>query len=68
MAPISHSEAEKLAKEIHAHSYVECSALTQKNLSLVFEEACKAVFADHSQKTSKEGKSKAKGKDKCSLQ
>jgi len=68
LAPISYSEAEKLSKEIGASSYVECSALTQKNLSLVFEEACKAVFADHTQKTSKDPKKDKKGKEKCLMQ
>lgn len=49
--------------------------MTQKNLSLVFEEACKAVFVDHTQKTSKDKKDKKGGgpndkgdKEKCSLQ
>eukprot|EP00005_Dracoamoeba_jomungandri_P003407 CAMPEP_0174260796 /NCGR_PEP_ID=MMETSP0439-20130205/10557_1 /TAXON_ID=0 /ORGANISM="Stereomyxa ramosa, Strain Chinc5" /LENGTH=199 /DNA_ID=CAMNT_0015345125 /DNA_START=73 /DNA_END=672 /DNA_ORIENTATION=+ len=65
LAPISTSKAEKLAKEIQAYKYVECSALTQKNLSLVFEESCKAVFADHCQKTSKKDK---KDKKDCILQ
>jgi len=68
LVPITTTKGEKLAKDISAYKYVECSALTQKNLSLVFEEACKAVFADHAQKTSKDHK-KEKGKnDKCALQ
>jgi len=66
LAPISYSKAEKLTKDIQAYKYVECSALTQKNLSLVFEEACKAVFADHHQKTSRDRKEKSK--DRCLLQ
>jgi len=69
-APIQVAKAEKLAKEINAYKYVECSALTQKNLSLVFEEACKAVFIDHTQKSGKKDKKGgAPGdKDKCVLQ
>jgi small GTP-binding protein len=61
LAPIQFVKAEKLAKEINAYKYVECSALTQKNLSLVFEEACKAVFVDHTQKTGKDKKDKKGG-------
>jgi len=73
LAPISLAKGEKLLKEINAYKYVECSALTQRNLSLVFEEACKAVFSDHTQKTGKEKKEKNKGgekgdKEKCVLQ
>jgi Ras-related C3 botulinum toxin substrate 1 len=51
MEPVSQSKGQQLAEEINAYKYVECSALTQKNLTLVFEEACKAVFADLADKT-----------------
>jgi small GTP-binding protein len=44
--PISQSDGDRLAKEIGAAKYLECSALTQKGLPNVFEEAVKAVFAD----------------------
>jgi len=70
-SPISTSKGEKLAKEISAYKYVECSALTQKNLMLVFEEACRAVFHDHCQKMNnkdkKGGKDKKEG-DRCLMQ
>jgi len=51
---ISTEKGEKLSKDIQAYKYMECSALTQKNLSLVFEEAVKAVFDFHKKKQQKE--------------
>jgi len=68
LVPITTSKGEKLAKDISAFKYVECSALTQKNLNLVFEEACQAVIEDPAQKTSKETQQEKGNKDKCALQ
>jgi len=63
MEPITAEQGDKLAKEISAYKYVECSALTQKNLNLVFEEACRAVFNYH-----KQSKEKGKKKDeRCTM-
>ncbi|CAF0949025.1 unnamed protein product [Brachionus calyciflorus] len=42
MMPISPQKATQLAEEIGALQYIECSALTQKNLSKVFEIAIRA--------------------------
>ena len=61
LKPITKEDGERLTKEIGAAKYLECSALTQKGLPNVFEEAVKAVFADQKDKTAP-GKKK---KEKC---
>ena len=39
MEPVSYEQALQVSREVRAHKYLECSALTQRNLKSVFDEA-----------------------------
>lgn len=55
LAPISYEQGMSKAREVNAVKYMECSALTQKGLKAVFDEAIRAVIAPKPVKKKKKG-------------
>ncbi|PRP88588.1 Rho GTPase [Planoprotostelium fungivorum] len=62
--PITQLQGEEMAKEIGAEGYMECSALTQKGLKQVFDEAIKLVIFKKKPAAAPSGKSSKEGKEK----
>jgi small GTP-binding protein len=54
--PITYEQGLAVAKETNAHKYIECSALTQKNMNLLFDTIVRATTV--SQTSIKKGKKK----------
>jgi len=42
--PVTTYEGVQMARQVYAHHYLECSALTQKGLKAVFDEVCKVTL------------------------
>jgi len=61
LTPIAKDQGESMAREISAACYVECSALTQKGLKTVFDEAARTVVGKPSGLGNKD---QSKGTDK----
>ena len=58
LAPITYPQGLQMMKEVGSVKYLECSALTQKGLKQVFDEAIRAVL---------QPKEEPKKKSKCAL-
>jgi len=54
LTPISYEQGLAKAKQINAVKYIECSALTQKGLKTVFDEAIRAVLVPPPKKKKKQ--------------
>lgn len=55
--PVTEQEGQKFAKECGACGYIECSALTQKNLKDVFDYAVVEALETHNRKHKKKARS-----------
>jgi len=53
--PISYSRGLQMGKEVGVVKYLECSALTQKGLKIVFDEAIRAVLCPPVNKPKRKG-------------
>ena len=55
LAPVDDGRAHGLVNELGGHKYLECSALTQKGLKTVFDEAIRCVLLNSAPPPKKKG-------------
>jgi Ras-related C3 botulinum toxin substrate 1 len=55
LEPISETRGIQMANQLGSQKYLECSALTQKGLKNVFDEAIRSVLTSKAQKSTKKG-------------
>jgi Ras-related C3 botulinum toxin substrate 1 len=67
LSPVSSQEGQDLANQMKAFKYIECSAVTQKGIKAVFDEAIRSVVAPNRNKSSSSSKKKNKKSSLCSL-
>jgi Ras-related C3 botulinum toxin substrate 1 len=53
LEPVSEAKGNQMAAKLGATKYLECSALTQKGLKMVFDEAIRCVLTSKAQKSMK---------------
>ena len=56
LEPITTEQGQQLCDELGGKQYLECSALTQKNLKMVFDQSIRVVIEGAKNKTKKKGK------------
>lgn len=59
-APIGYQQGLSMAKEVGAFKYLECSAMTQRGLKNVFDEAMRSVISPPKAAGAKDKKKKKK--------
>ena len=68
LSPISLADGEQLARELGAHKYLECSALTQIGLKQVFDDAIRcALTAQENWSRPGPKKNRLFGKKQCTV-
>jgi len=63
-SPVTLEQGQRLAQEMGAARFIECSALTQLNLKQLFDEAIRVVLSPNDWKNLRDGKNNKRGKNK----
>ena len=69
LAPIDYEQGHKVSRDIGAIAYIECSALTQRNMKKVFDTCIRSVITPEAfeDKSSKKKKKKRRSGPKCAV-